>query len=266
MAQENSKIGYAYSVVLHLFVAASMFAYALVEMLFPKESQENKITFEMVEPSANPPEPPSPPASDKTPDLQPEKVEEIKPIDIPEPQPPEPTPPEPEPQPTPPPPEPKPEPKPAEKPKPQKKISIDDFKKKNPKRATNSEPKTQPRRPIKIGQISASTSNIDNIAQITPSRAASSSQAMQDALSEYTRAIYIIAKRNWKVPTISSDAISAKVMFRVSKTGIISGVKIVESSGDADFDSSIIQVLNAITIPPPPDNEPHTIYIVFKAL
>lgn len=261
MSQDNTKLGYAYSVVLHLFVAAAVFAYAMVDMLFPKDTQENKVVFDMVEPSTNPPEPPAPNTAPDTPDLKVEKPDEIKPIDIPEPQPPEEQPPEPAPTPTP-----TPAPKKIEQPQPPKKISIDDFKKKNPKRATNKETPSQPvRRPVKIGQISANTSNLDTMA-ITPSRnAPSSSQAMLDALSEYTRTIYIIAKRNWKVPTINTDSISAKVAFRVSKTGIISGVKIVESSGDADFDNSIIQVLKSITIPPPPDNESHTIYIRFKA-
>ena len=70
---DNSKLGYCYSVALHIFVATAMFAYALIDILFPKEITENKIVFEMVEPSDAPPAPPAPPET--APEL---KVEKIK--------------------------------------------------------------------------------------------------------------------------------------------------------------------------------------------
>ena len=259
---DNSKLGYCYSAALHIFVAAAMFAYALIDILFPKETTENKIVFEMVEPSDAPPAPPPPPET--APEIKTEKIEDIKPLEIPEPE----SDPEPEPEQPKQEPEPKPTPAPEsikkiEKPKP-KKISFDDFRKKNPKKKSQRKPRTVSR-PVKIDRISARTSNIDNISTISTSSASSSSQAMQDALSAYTREIYMLAKRNWKIPTISEDSISARISFKVSRLGIISAIKIVESSGDKDFDRSVIEVFKTITVPPPPDNQPHTVIIRFNA-
>ncbi len=265
---DNTKLGYYYSGALHIFIAVAMFAYALIEMLFPKEVQENKIVFDMVEPSQTPPSPPAPePEPIKTPDLTPTEMPKIAPIDIPEPEP-EPEP-ESEPEPTPTPtPEPTPSPEPApkkeiKKPQP-KKISFENFRKKNPKKATTRKPRSVSK-PVKIGQITARTSNLDNISTISSSSRASSSAAMQDALSAYTREIYLQAKRNWKIPTISEDTLSAKISFKVSRLGTISAVRIVVSSGDKAFDASVVEVFKNITIPPPPDNDAHDVTIVFKA-
>ena len=62
MAKNNVKLGYCYSVALHVLVAIAMFAYALIDLLFPKEVIENKLVFEMVEPTQTkevlPPPPP----------------------------------------------------------------------------------------------------------------------------------------------------------------------------------------------------------------
>ena len=67
---------------------------------------------------------------------------------------------------------------------------------------------------MKITSLKPQTSNLDNIATITPSRAdvnasKEAMKAMADALSAYQRQIYILAKRNWKIPTISVDGLEA---------------------------------------------------------
>ena len=269
MANNNVKLGYAYSLALHILIAIAMFAWALIDVLFPKEAVENKLVFEMIEPSENPPAPPSPPTAPDTPKIEVEKVEKIDPIDIPEP---EPTPPEPEPT----PPEPTPTPpkddtpvvKPKPKPTPPKKVDFSEWKKKNKDRATNRSNTTPPKRKaVQIGPITSNHSSINSISDIkSPASSSMSNSAMRDAFAEYTNAIYIIAKRNWKRPMVSSDisTLSAKVTFRVSKNGIISNVRIIESSGDKDFDNSVIQVFKIITIPPPPDNASHNVNITFR--
>lgn len=278
MATDNTKLGYCYSVALHLVIAFGLCAYAFINALFPKEEKENKVVFDMVEPSpeqiADIPPPPAPDAA--APEIKTEKIEKIDPVEIPEPTPPEP---EPEPEPTPPEPTPAPTPEPAPVPKPKppkqekpKKISFADFKKTNPKKATNTKKRpTQKVAPVKVGTIRPSTSNLDNISSISQSKyssanmSAAASAAMADALQAYKAQIYMLAKRNWKIPTISTDGLEAKVAFKVSRLGIISGVRIVESSGDSDFDKSVVEVFRSITIPPPPDNEPHSVTILFKA-
>ena len=116
MATDNTKLGYCYSVALHLVIAFGLCAYAFINALFPKEEKENKIVFDMVEPSpeqiADLPPPPAPDAS--APEIKTEKIEKIDPVEIPEPTPPEP---EPEPQPEPTQPEPAPAPTPVPTPK-----------------------------------------------------------------------------------------------------------------------------------------------------
>ncbi|MBO5254381.1 MAG: hypothetical protein J6B07_00990, partial [Opitutales bacterium] len=79
---DNRKYGYTFSVALHILIALAMFAWALLDVLFPKESTENKIVFDMVEPSSNPPEPPPPPPSTPDEPLVTDKIEEIEPLDI----------------------------------------------------------------------------------------------------------------------------------------------------------------------------------------
>ena len=261
----NAKLGYTFSVVLHILVAVAMFAWALIDVLFPNEVVENKIVFEMVEPSENPPAPPSPPVNNLETNIKVEKnIENIKPLELP-------------PEDVNPPEELKPaeDIKPPEKtetkpeqnvsvPKPPKKVNFKDWVKGRKLPTNNPNRKSTKQNKINISKITSSHVAIDSISSISQSTA-SSSQAMQDALSEYTRVIYMTAKRNWKIPTINTDSLSAKISFKVSKTGIISNVRILESSGDKDFDNSIIQVFKSITIPPPPDNSAHTINITFRA-
>ncbi len=265
MREDNTSKGFWYSSALHIFVAIAMFAYALIDTLFPKDIQENKIVFEMVEPTDAPPAPPSPEV-EQTQDIKLDtpKLKQIDPIKIPEPVVEEEIEEESEPEPKPEPKKPEPTPqKKIEKPQP-KKISFSEFKKKNPKKRTARKQRTAPS--VKIGKITANTSNLDRISVSSSSTSTpSSSRAMQDAMSEYMRTIYILAKRSWKTPVISEDTMSAKVSFKVSRLGVISSVRIVESSGDKDFDNSIIEVLRNITIPPPPDNTARSITIIFKA-
>ncbi len=269
MSVDNTKLGYCYSAALHVIVAVAMFAYALVNTLFPKEKNvENKVVFEMVDPepqsAVSSPQQPEP----AEPELNVEKIEEIDPLEIPEPVPPQP---EPEPQPTPP--DPEPSPKPAPKPEPkkverkpaQKTVLFDEWKKKNKKTSQKKPTKRPQQKPVKIGKITSQTSNLDSLSQNPRPSAGPNAGAVVDMLAAYSQEILMLAKRNWKVPTISSDSLYAKVAFSVSRLGAISNVRIIESSGDDDFDKSVIQVLRAITIPAPPDNKPHTISITFTA-
>ena len=254
MAKNNVKLGYCYSVALHVLVAIAMFAYALIDLLFPKEVIENKLVFEMVEPTQTKEVLPPPPPQQQE-EIKAEKIEKIEPIDVPEPEP------EPEPE-----PKVEPTPKPTETPTPKKiekpkKVSIEQFRQKNPKKKTTQK-KTKARQ-VKIDTIKSTHSSIDSISDISP-RTSSNSAAMQDALSAYTAEIKFKTQRNWKIPE-NSAGLSARVAFRVSKTGIISGIRIVESSGDKDFDATIVEALRSITVSAPPDNSSHNVSIRFDA-
>ena len=129
MSEDNTKLGFSYSVALHLGVTIAAIVSVFVSSLWQKDEIEPPKPFELVEP---PPEQPlqENPQPEPAPQITQPKVEDLDPLDLPEPQPePQPTPPKNEPEPQP---EPKAEPKPAPKPKPKpkpapKKVSYADF-------------------------------------------------------------------------------------------------------------------------------------------
>ncbi len=257
MAKDNIKIGYCYSVALHVLVAVAMFAYAMVDLLFPKEMKENALVFDMVEPNTTLQEIPTPPPTKQQEEIKVEKIERVEPIEIPDPEP------EPEPEPE----VKQPEPEPTDTPAPKKieqkpkKISFAEFRKKNPKKT--SKRKQTKQRQIKIGQIKSNHSNLDTISDITP-RVSANSAAMQDALAAYVAEIKIKVKRSWKIPP-NCTGLSTEVAFKISKTGIISGIRIVRSSGDKTLDATIVEALQSITISPPPNNASQSVSITFNA-
>ena len=251
MTPDNTKFGYYCSLALHISVSVAAIVSVLVSSIFKSEPHpiDPNQVFEMVEP----PEPAAeaPAQAETAPDAQPDleqdlNLEPVEPIELPDPAPePEPTPtaqkPEPTPAPTPKPPKkPKVEKKPE--PKPQK-VSYQDFAKKNPKKTRKSAQTPRTQAPVKVGKISAKTGNIDSIA------------------------INRKAESNWAIPvTAQNSDLSAKVEFRVSKNGEISGLRIIRSSGNAEVDNSILAALRSISLTPPPDNEPHHITITFSIL
>ena len=156
-----------------------------------------------------------------------------------------------------------PKPKKVEKPKPApKKVSYDDFAKRNPK--VNKKPTTRikTRSAPKIAKISASTTNISNISTIK-SDVVGTSTAMQDVLSAYYSEIRRIAKSNWAIPPTAQMTDWVVVAFRVSKNGDVSGVKVQSSSGNAELEKSALSTMRSVSLPPPPDNKPHTLSIKF---
>ncbi|MBP3357703.1 MAG: TonB family protein [Opitutales bacterium] len=266
MIRDNTRFGYYCSIALHTTIVVGAILWVVVKSIFPEEQHEPIDPFEIVEP-------PAPPISAPQPQPEPEpKIEqppETKPLDKielpPEPEPePEPTPPEPEPKPelTPPEPEPKPSPKPkkVEKPKPApKKVSFQDFVKRNPKVNKKTTTRTKTRSAPKIANISATTTNISNI----KSDVVGTSTAMQDVLSAYYSEIRRIAKSNWAIPPTAQMTDWVVVAFRVSKNGDVSGVKVQSSSGTAELEKSALSTMRSVSLPPPPDNKPHTLSIKF---
>ncbi len=268
MSQNNSKFGYFCSIALHACIALAAFVSALWALIFPTEKIEDPVVFEMIAPPApeqpqtQQPEPEPMPPEPNTPEIK-----EIEPLELPEPEPePEPTPPEPQP-------EPKPEPKPVEKPKkikpkPQvkpepkpKTVNIKDWKKTHKKR-TSSKPSKRQAKPIDVPKITMGASNLSSIANV--SVRATNSAAMKNILAGYIQEIYIQARGNWAVPT-SATSLAATVEFNISRRGIISGLRIKESSGDKEFDNSVLSAFQSISLRPPPDNEPHLVTIRFTA-
>lgn len=274
MRQDNTRFGYYCSIALHLTITVAAIVSVLMQSIFKQENQEPLKPFEMVEPAPEQPEMPQQQQETLPEIAQQQEMKPIEPIELPQPEP-EPNPaPEPEPQPKPEPapdpspaPSPKPEPSPKPKPKPQpqppKKVSFSEFAKKNPRKTRQNNVQPRPQAPIKVGKISAKTSNVDNIANITTK--GGSSAAVRNLLDAYVKEIHRKAKSNWAKPVAAQNIdYTAKVEFKVSKTGIISGLRIIQSSGNPEFDKSVIAALNSISLPPPPDNDPHTVYITFS--
>lgn len=278
MTPDNTKFGYYCSLALHISVSVAAVVAVLVSSIFKNEPHpiDPNQVFEMVEP----PEPAAeaPAQAEATPEAQPPDLEQdlnlepVEPIELPDPTP-EPTPPEPKPEPKP---EPTPAPKPSKKPKVEKKpepkpqkVSYQDFAKKNPKKTRKSAQTPRTQAPVKVGKISANTGNIDSIAKVGASISgkAGASAAMRNMLAAYIGEIKRKAESNWAIPvTAQNSDLSAKVEFRVSKNGEISGLRIIRSSGSAEVDNSILAALRSISLTPPPDNEPHHITITFSIL
>jgi len=264
MNEDNTKLGFYYSLSLHIIVTVAAVLAVLVQNIFPKKEPVEPTPFELVDPKPeDPQEVPAPIQPQQQPqETQPQPLRPIEPIKLPQPE----TESEPEPQPTPKPePEPAPSPKPIKKPEPPKKVSFADFAKTNPKKKTSpapSTPRTAPSKPVKYTKVTASTGNLDRISTITVK--GGSSTAMRSLLDSYVAEIKRRAKGNWAVPVTAQGVdYVTKVEFRVSRTGAISGLRIVESSGSTEFDNSVMAAMRSISLPPPPDNEDHTVTIKF---
>lgn len=267
---DHTRFGYYCSLALHITVTVAAIISVLMKSVFKTDDHpiDPKQVFEMVEPAPETPVAQQPQQDDAMPQIEQQKeIAAIEPMELPEP---EPTPPEPTPEPTPPEPAPKPSPKPKPKkvvkPAPPKKVSFSDFAKKNPKANRNPAP-SRPRTsaPVKVGKISAGTGNLDKLAAAKISVKGGTGAAMRSLLDLYITEIRRKAHSNWAIPTMAQGIdYTAEVQFRVSQNGAISGLRIIKSSGNPEFDSSVLSAMRSVSLTPPPDNEPHTVTITFS--
>ena len=85
------------------------------------------------------------------------------------------------------------------------------------------------------------------------------SRAEQDQLGTYFAALKQKIKEAHEKPLGASNALSARVSFYVASNGAIGQVKIIQSSGDAEFDQSVVVAFRSITsIGPRPDGRGDT--------
>jgi colicin import membrane protein len=61
-----------------------------------------------------------------------------------------------------------------------------------------------------------------------------------------------------------SDQLSAEVVFTIAAHGTISGVRIVRSSGSAEFDESVIAAFSRVFLPPRPDGKTDSQRLTFR--
>ena len=114
-----------------------------------------------------------------------------------------------------------------------------------------------------MGKVYANSSNLDSLVKISAS--ATTGAAMKNELAAYTQYINMTAKRNWVSPQDVYDPLEAEISFKISKHGAISDVRILKSSGNAAFDNSVVATFKTISLMPPPDKQPHTVTLTFRA-
>ncbi len=181
--------------------------------------------------------------------------------------------PEPEPAPAP---TPKPEPAPIPEPKPVPKPEPKPVPKPEPKPAPKPEPKPEPKKsdwtPVKAGDIDTSKSKRINPKPAPPTISKSDIQKQlsdivqkpstkagnPDEIAAYIARVGRYFDRYWKQPASASSAMSAVVRVYMLKSGQITQRRLIQASGDSDFDQSAMDAVNAVgTIPEPPADFPY---------
>ncbi len=268
MSTQGTNKGFWASVFVHVLFFGALALMVAWDHFKPEEPEP--VIFEMVEiPADATPAPPQPvepdmPAIDAPDIAQPEAVE-IPDLNIPEPEP-EPvveTPPPPAPEPKPvETPKPKPEPKPEPKPQP-KTISADDFFKQHGK------PTPAPTRTVKptpAPKINVDTSDsLERLLNDTSS-IQSATPAQQKALLDYIAKLRRQIELAWNKPTaVAGSEAVARVRVTVQPNGSLNPVLLIQSSGSAAFDKSIMDaVKRARTIGAPPTGRAETINYTFR--
>ena len=262
MSSQGTKKGVWASVIVHVLFFGGLALMVAWDHFKPEEPEP--VIFEMVEiPADATPAPPTPvepdmPAIDAPDIAAPEQVD-IPDLNIPEP--------EPEPvveTPPPPAPEPKPVETPKEKPQPKPEpqpISADEFFKQHGK-PTPTPPR--PVKPVDAPKINVDTSEaLERLLNDTTS-IKSSSPAQQQALLDYIARLRRQIELAWDKPSLATDAV-ARVRVTVQANGSLNPVLLIQSSGSAIFDKSIIDaVKSARTIGPPPTGTSQTINYTFR--
>ena len=99
-------------------------------------------------------------------------------------------------------------------------------------------------------------------AEVKPSQALDTS-----ALQNYGQYVFRLINAQWNKPSANSEKnLLAKVQLVVLSNGRIQSVEIVESSGNANFDQSILNVFKAIAqFKPTPNGQNETFVMNFKS-
>lgn len=273
MAKTDKK-AFFYATGLHVLVLAIAVYFAFFQTV---RTEEMPHVFELVNDSAEPVPMPAPPAP-STPPVEEEillkapEVPMVKPLPavkvptIPDapPPPPAPAPTKPTPTPTAPPvPAPKPTPPPPPAPV---KVSADEFFKQHGRPQPRQTAPAPAPTPVKAPVIQANTQQLRQISEVRSQSAAAPSARELAALESYLAALRQRVNAAWDRPNefVNHD-IQAVVEFNVSRTGQVSGARIIKSSGNAHFDRSVLQSFARITqAGKPPENRDYTFRMTFR--
>jgi colicin import membrane protein len=90
------------------------------------------------------------------------------------------------------------------------------------------------------------------------------SRAEANAMDAYFALLMQRLRENHEKPAGLSDLLNAQVAFTMAADGSISGVRIVASSGNADFDQSVLEAFNRVKMPARPDKKTAGYRITFR--
>lgn len=233
------------SVILHLVVLLGLFVATIVQAFKPKEKPH---VFEMVEPPSEvsqsaQPSTPQPPPPEKVPPVE---LPPVPQVDIPKPPPPS-----------------KPIDTPQPKPSEQPLMTADDFFKSNPRPDPKQRPVTRPPN-ITVPKIDVPKLIMPQSTPRNPSPQLSQQQ-MSD-LADYSSRLRSRIDAAWIKPAqLAGVNLVAEVVFNVSPSGQITHVRLRRSSGNTDFDQSILAALRrATSAGPTPTGQTHEFSLPFR--
>lgn len=84
------------------------------------------------------------------------------------------------------------------------------------------------------------------------------------AMERYFSMLITRLREGHEKPGGLSDLLNAEVQFTVAANGAISGVRIVRSSGNTDFDQSVLEAFSRVKMPARPDNKTDVQRLTFR--
>lgn len=90
------------------------------------------------------------------------------------------------------------------------------------------------------------------------------SSAEANALDAYFSSLIVRLREAHSLPDGLSDLLSAEVRFTLAANGEISGVRITRSSGNADFDRSVLEAFARVRMPARPDRRTDEVRLTFR--
>ena len=90
------------------------------------------------------------------------------------------------------------------------------------------------------------------------------SRAEANAMDAYFALLMQRLRENHEKPAGLSDLLNAQVSFTMAANGTLSGVRIVASSGNAEFDQSVLEAFQRVKMPARPDKKTEGYRITFR--
>lgn len=90
------------------------------------------------------------------------------------------------------------------------------------------------------------------------------SRAEANAMDAYFALLMQRLRENHEKPAGLSDLLNAQVSFTMAADGTLSGVRIVATSGNAEFDQSVLEAFSRVKMPARPDKKTEVYRITFR--